>query len=230
MTEEPKKTTTQSVVSRSHSPFFYFSFSIVVTSRPVTRPLKLSLRLSVVTETSQVSVLPAPAVHYGICSVLNTYTLSGQTRYGLQQTNEPTNFCCILSVWTLAGNLRMLPGAEKPQSHLYIVLFLMFVCMSVGCVFNGHHVMWKKKRKKKRNTSSTTTNTVGRKRRPLISSRSMQWIIFGGEKRNMSEEVDVKKSRTIIVYHTWVVVISGLLCLAFIEINKEVLWFCVWII
>lgn len=74
VTEEPK--ITHLVVSQSHSPFFNFSFSIVVASRPVTRPPNLSLRLSVVMETSQVSVLPAvaPAVHCGICgSVLKTY-------------------------------------------------------------------------------------------------------------------------------------------------------------
>lgn len=40
LTEEPK---THLVVSRSHSPFFNFSFSIVVASRPVTQPPKTSL-------------------------------------------------------------------------------------------------------------------------------------------------------------------------------------------
>lgn len=69
VTEEPK--ITHLTVSPSHSLFFFcnVSFYIVARSQPVTQPPKsLSFRLSVVMETSQVSVLPAvaPAVHCGI--------------------------------------------------------------------------------------------------------------------------------------------------------------------
>lgn len=100
MTEEP--TITHTVVSQSHSPFFYFS--MVLESRPVTQlPLKekkKNLRLSVVMETSQVSVCPAvaPAVHCGICG--EDALLPAQRREALQRkrTERPTNFCCILSV------------------------------------------------------------------------------------------------------------------------------------
>lgn len=47
------------------------------------------------------------------------------------KSNEPTTFCCISSVWTLAGNLRMLPGVENLKGHPYIVLFLLLVCVCV---------------------------------------------------------------------------------------------------
>lgn len=152
-------------------------------------------------ETSQVSVLPAvaPAVHCGICgSVLKIKLCQAKHREAFSKTNEPTNFCCILSVWTLAGNLRMLPGVEKPQSHLYIVLFLMFVCMCVGvcmCVFKEHHPKWKRKEKKINNDNKYG----GQQSRPLISSPSMQWIIL---EKNRRERKKGRKSYTVIVYHS----------------------------
>lgn len=110
-------TKNNSWLSQSHSPFFNVSFSTAVASRLVTQPLKTSLWLSVVMETSQVSVVPAAAlaVHCGIySSVLKMNTVRPNVaRPSAKPTNQPTNFCCILSVWTLAGNLRMLPGAEN---------------------------------------------------------------------------------------------------------------------
>lgn len=64
----------------------------------------------------------------------------------------------------------MRPGAEN-LSHLYIVLFLMFVRVCGFCmrVFNNHHLMWRGKEhkktpeKNKTTTSLITTNMVGRR-------------------------------------------------------------------
>lgn len=138
VTEKPK--ITHLVVSQSHSPFFLLLIFLSWWNPDVQhQPLKItSLWLSAVMETSQVSVSPAvaPAVHCEIRGlVLKNALLQARQFEAFSETDQPTNFCCILSVWTLAGNLRMPPGTEKPQSHLYIVLFLMFVCMYVGVVY-----------------------------------------------------------------------------------------------
>lgn len=72
--------------------FLSVSFSIVVAFRPPLSPQKsLSFGLSVVMETSQVSVLPAvaPAVHCRIWGSLLKTELSGQTSRGLRV--NPTN-------------------------------------------------------------------------------------------------------------------------------------------
>lgn len=62
----------------------------------------------------------------------------------------------------------------------------MFICMCVGvcmCVFKEHHPIWKRKENKINNDNKYG----GQQSRPLISSPSMQWIIF--------EETDVKEKR-----------------------------------
>lgn len=115
VTEEPK--ITHLVVSRSHSPFFNSSFSIVVVSRPVTQPPKASLsdcQLSWKLLRSVFSLLLLLQCIVG-SAVLYSKSNSCQAKHreAFSKTNEPTNFCCILSVWTLAGNLRMLPGVEN---------------------------------------------------------------------------------------------------------------------
>lgn len=166
VTEEPK--ITHLVVSQSHLPFFNFSFSIMVASRPVTQPPKTSLsdcQLSWKLLRSVFSLLLLLQCIVGSAVRYSKRTLSGQTLRGLQQ-NQRTNqlllyIVCVNARWETSHAARR----RKPQSHLYIVLFLMFVCMCVGVcmrVFNDHHPMWKRK-ENKTNTSSTTTNTVGRR-------------------------------------------------------------------
>lgn len=102
VTEEPK--VTHLVVSQSHLPlFFIFYHGGVQTCNPT--PENLSLRLSVVMETSQVSVLPAvaPAVHCGICGSVLKPTLSGQTLRGLQQSQRTNQLLlyivCVNARW-----------------------------------------------------------------------------------------------------------------------------------
>lgn len=99
--------------------------------------------------------------------------------------NEPTTFCCISSVWTLAGNLRMLLSVENLNGHPYIVLFLLLVCMCVRVCMcylktkkkdkqTNRNVIKHGKREQERHKFNQ--NYGGQKRRPLISSPSMQWI------------------------------------------------------
>lgn len=179
MTEEPK--TTHLVVSRSHSPFFNFSFSIVVASRPVTQPPKTSLSLSDCQLSwkllrSVFSLLLLLQCIVGSAVRYSKRTLSGQTLRGLQQ-NQRTNqlllyIVCVNARWEPSHAARR----RKPQSHLYIVLFLMFVCMCVGVcmrVFNDHHPNVEKKRKQDKHEFNHN-KYGGQKRRPLISSPSMQ--------------------------------------------------------
>lgn len=114
VTEEPK--TTHLVVSRSHSPFFNGSFSIVVVSRPVTQPPKASLsdcQLSWKLLRSVFSLLLLLQCIVGSAVRYSKYNCQAKHHEAFSKTNEPTNFCCILSVWTLAGNLRMPPGVEN---------------------------------------------------------------------------------------------------------------------
>lgn len=162
VTEEPKNKTL-GCVTKSLAFFFYFWFSIVVESRPVTQsppPPKKNLSQTVSCH-GNFSGQCSPCC----CSCSALWDLWYGTRSALLQaqhcvafsvTNQPTNFCCILSVWTLAGNLRMPPSAENLNSHLYIVLFLMFVRMCGGCVcvyLIIHHPKWgeKKNNLKKQN-------------------------------------------------------------------------------
>lgn len=132
MTEEPK--TTHLVVSRSHSPFFNFSFFYrggVKTCNPT--PENLSLRLSVVLETSQVSVLPAvaPAVHCGICgSVLKTYSVGPNiARPSAKPTNQPTSAVYCLCERSL-GTFACCPAQKTSKSPLYCSVpnVCMYVC------------------------------------------------------------------------------------------------------
>lgn len=107
VTEEPK--ITLGCVTKSLAFFYLFIFyrGGVQTCNPT--PENLSLRLSVVMETSQVSVLPAvaPAVHCGICgSVLKTFSVGPNiARPSAKPTNQPTSavYClCERSLGTFA--------------------------------------------------------------------------------------------------------------------------------
>lgn len=103
------KNNTLGCVTKSLAFFYLFIFyrGGVQTCNPT--PENLSLRLSVVMETSQVSVLPAvaPAVHCGICgSVLKTFSVGPNiARPSAKPTNQPTSavYClCERSLGTFA--------------------------------------------------------------------------------------------------------------------------------
>lgn len=171
VTEEPN--ITHLVVSQSHSPFFNFSFSIMVASK--TKPPNTSLS-DCHGKTSQVSVLPAvaPAVHCGIFGFGTQKTVGPNIARPSAKPTKPNQLLlyivCVNARWEPSHAARR----RKPQGHLYIVLFLMFVCMCVGVcmrVFKGHHPMWKKEKKKH---EFNHDKYGGQKRRPLISSPSMQ--------------------------------------------------------
>lgn len=108
MTEEPK--ITHLVVSQSHSPFFNFSFSIVVASRPVIQPLKTSLSdcqlswkllRSVFSLLLLLQCIVGSAVRYS-----KTYSVGPNiARPSAKPTNQPTSavYClCERSLGTFA--------------------------------------------------------------------------------------------------------------------------------
>ena len=160
VTEEPK--TTHLVVSQSHLPFCNFSFSIVVASRPETQPPKnLSLRLSVVMETSQVSVLPAvdPAVHCGICgSVLKSVLSVGPNvaRPSAKPTNQPTSAVYCLCERSL-GTFACPPAQKTSKSPRYcsVPTVCMYVCGGL-CVCYLTTIIRCGKEKKTRRTQAKT--------------------------------------------------------------------------
>lgn len=199
-------------MSQSHSPFFYFLFSIVVAFRPVTQPPKTSLSdcqlswkllRSVFSLLLLLQCIVGSAVRYSKC------TLSGQTLWGLQQ-NQRTNqlllyIVCVNARWEPSHAAR----CRKPQSHLYIVLFLMFVCMCVGVcvrVFNHHHPMWKKKRKQDKRVQPQQIWWAEEATSHLQSFYAMNHI---WKKRNMrrkkgSENTQMGKVTKSLFCHTWV--------------------------
>lgn len=122
VTEEPK--TSHLVVSQSHSPFITFHFLLWwrpgLQSKPPSPWKNLALRLSVVMDTSQVSVLPAvaPAVHCGICgSVLKKYSVG--PNLVRPSTNQPTSAVYCLCERSL-GTSACCPAQKKTsKSPLY---------------------------------------------------------------------------------------------------------------
>lgn len=204
VTEEPK--ITHLVVSRSHSPFFNFSFSIVVASRPATKPLKTSL------SDCQMSWKLLRSV-FSLLLLLQCIVGSA-VRYS---KHTHTNQCllyivCVNARWESSHAARR----RKPQSHLYIVLFQMFVRMCVGVcmrVFNNHHSMWKRKKKDKL-SSSTTTDMVGRRgdlSSPVLLCNE-SYLVKQKHQEKMGSKNKNGKCHTIIDNHTWVIWISRFNC------------------
>lgn len=151
VTEEPK--TSHLVVSRSHSPFLTFHF--LLWWRPDLQPnppkKKKSLsdcQLSWILLRSVFSLLLLLQCIVGSV-VRYSKTHSVGPNIVRPSTNQPTSAVYCLCERSL-GTFACCPAQKKPQSHLYIVLFLMFVCKCVKVrmrVFNNHHTMWKRKEK-----------------------------------------------------------------------------------
>lgn len=82
-------------------------------------------------------------------------------------SNKKKLLLYIVFMWSSLGTFACCP-APKTSTHLYIVLFLMFV--RKVCVFGGYVCVYL--------TNFIRENSSGKRRkwRPLISSRSMQWI------------------------------------------------------
>lgn len=138
--------------------FLSVSFSIVVAFRPPLPEKKVSLSdcqlswkllRSVFSLLSLLQCVAGSEVRYS-----NQNSLRPNVARPSSKSNEPTTFCCISSVWTLAGNLRMLPSLENLNGHPYIVLFLLLVHMCVRvCMYyvktknktKKSHQTWKKK-------------------------------------------------------------------------------------
>lgn len=143
-----------SLVSKSHSPFFKrFVFYRGGIQTPLLKKkvslsdcqLSWKLLRSVFSLLLLLQCVAGSEVRYS-----NQNSLRPNVARPSSQSNEPTTFCCISSVWTLAGNLRMLPSVENLNGHPYIVLFLLLVRMCVRvCVCyvktKKSHQMWKKK-------------------------------------------------------------------------------------
>lgn len=126
-----KKPTNTRLCQKVTRLFLSVSFSIVVAFRPPSRKKKVSLsdcQLSWKLLRSVFSLLlllqcvAGSEVRYS-----NQNSLRPNVARPSSKPNEPTTFCCISSVWTLAGNLRMLPSVENLNGHPYIVLFLLLV-------------------------------------------------------------------------------------------------------
>lgn len=113
----------------------------MVASRPATQPphkeTSLSLRLSVVMETSQVSVLPAvaPAVHCGICGSVLKNVLCQAERCEAFSENEPTNqlllyIVCVNARWEPSHAARRRKTSKSP-----LYCSVPNVCMCVGVLY-----------------------------------------------------------------------------------------------
>ena len=152
-------------------------------------------------------------------------TFMAKRREAFSKSNEPTNFCCILSVWMLAGNLRMPPGLEKPQSHLYIVLFLMFVRACVGgsvWVYLKAINQCGKEKENRTNTGSVTTKICWAEE---AASHLQSFYAMNHIQRDKGRKAN-GQSRTVIVYHTsGTSSVPRLHCFASsIDRNKEIVW------
>lgn len=132
VTEEPK--ITHLVVSQSHSPFFIFSFSIVVACRPVTQPLKTSLsdcQLSWKLLRSVFSLLLLLQCIVGSAVRYSKHSLSGQTLRGLQQ-NQRTNqlllyIVCVNARWEPSHAARRRKTSKSPL-YCSVPNVCMYVC------------------------------------------------------------------------------------------------------
>lgn len=132
VTEEPK--ITHLVVSQSHSPFFIFSFSIVVACRPVTQPLKTSLsdcQLSWKLLRSVFSLLLLLQCIVGSAVRYSEHSLSGQTLRGLQQ-NQRTNqlllyIVCVNARWEPSHAARRRKTSKSPL-YCSVPNVCMYVC------------------------------------------------------------------------------------------------------
>ncbi len=116
-----------------HSPFFNFLFSIVVASRPVTRPPKTALsdcQLSWKLLRSVFSLLLLLQCIMGSAVWYSKDTLLGQTLQGLQQNQRTKQLLlyivCVNARWEPLHAARR----RKPQSPLYCSVpnVCMYVC------------------------------------------------------------------------------------------------------